>query len=284
MTRYRPWCFTINNPTDDELTTLHGEAILKQCSHLVWQVEQGTSATPHVQGYIRWINGVSLATCRRRISVRGHFEKARGKPSTQLEYCTKDEGRISQGIVHGDFSVSQGSRTDLSDAIELGTCTAIAHKYPRVFVKYHRGLKALFWQLSLKEAQSTLRKDIHVTVLWGDTGFGKTRHVWEKEAATGLYILTSDDKKTWWNGYNGESAILIDDFTGSMNFSALLRLLDMYPVRLDIKHGHTYARFNRVYITSNREPCMWYPNIGERGQAALKRRIHKIIKMTAGLF
>lgn len=78
----------------------------------------------------------------------------------------------------------------------------------------------------------------------------------------------------WFDGYDGQSVLIIDDFSGWIKYRFLLRLLDGYQVRLEVKGSHTWAAWTEVYITSNVPPEGWY----ERGAPPeLLRRLDEIV-------
>lgn len=97
MSLAKRWCFTINNPTDDEefLLSIWGEEIDQSdesdCSYLIWGREVGDSGTPHLQGYLelRKKKRISFLKSLEWLS-RAHFEVSRGTPSQASEYCKKD--------------------------------------------------------------------------------------------------------------------------------------------------------------------------------------------------
>jgi len=96
--RARGWCFTLNNPTDDEeayvLETcecgVHGEV-----KWYVFQREEGEAGTPHLQGAIRWDNAKTFANAKDAVSRRAHMEVMRQSKASQ-DYCSKSEGRIGR--------------------------------------------------------------------------------------------------------------------------------------------------------------------------------------------
>jgi hypothetical protein len=81
------------------------------------------------------------------------------------------------------------------------------------------------------------------------------------------------------NGYDGEKVLLIDDFNGWIKYT--LRILDGYPLRLNIKNGVTWARFDRVYITSNAKPANFYKREIKKN---FKRRINTDALVCAARF
>lgn len=59
------WSFTLNNYTDQELAMIRSmPEFVRQC---LWELEQGESGTPHVQGYLR------LKTQQRMSFLRSHY-------------------------------------------------------------------------------------------------------------------------------------------------------------------------------------------------------------------
>lgn len=43
----------------------------------------------------------------------------------------------------------------------------------------------------------------------------------------------------------------------------MLKMLDKYPIMVDIKGGRVPFLFSKIYITSNVDPKDWYPNVNE---------------------
>jgi len=109
MSRAKNWCFTLNNPTEDETSALLHAAAATE--YIVWGRETGEGGTPHLQGYVIFPAAIRLATVKNRLgSQRFHLEVTRGSPQQAAEYCKKD----------GDFTefgelpaVAQGRRSDL---------------------------------------------------------------------------------------------------------------------------------------------------------------------------
>ena len=112
MPNYRGkyWCFTINNPTEDEeqwVADVGDDP--ERTEYLVVGRETGANGTPHLQGY--WISktDVRLTRLRALFSPRGHYERAHGTPEQASQYCKK-EGDFDE---YGAIPVRQpGKRTD----------------------------------------------------------------------------------------------------------------------------------------------------------------------------
>jgi len=76
------------------------------------------------------------------------------------------------------------------------------------------------------------------------------------------------------NSFNlGERNIVIDEFRGGIDISHLLRWLDRYPVRVEIKGSSRPLVGEKIWITSNLEPAWWYPDCDQQTKDALMRRL-----------
>jgi len=107
-------------------------------------------------------------------------------------------------------------------------------------------------------------------VFWGKTGTGKSRRAWEE---AGMDAYCKDPRTKFWDGYQDEENVVIDEFRGGIDISHLLRWLDRYPVRVEIKGSSKPLKAKKIWITSNLSPLMWYPLIDEETLAALMRRL-----------
>lgn len=231
--RSRNWCFTLNNPTPQE----EMEVRLTTCEYIVFGHEKGENETPHLQGYIEFKNAKDLSSMKKSMP-RAHFEKRKGTAKQAADYCKKDGDFWEQGTIS-----KQGHRTDLeivADMVkEKQPMVNIAEEQAVTYIKFHRGIEALKYQL-----QRDRNPDIPpiITWSWGKTGVGKTRTAFEFHDRN-VYIK---DGTQWWNGYEQQEGIIIDDFDGRWPFRDLLRLLDRYPYQGQTKGG--YVKINSPYI------------------------------------
>lgn len=245
------------------------------CDYLIYGEEIcPTTGRTHWQSYAEFDNAVTMSTIKKRFKDKTiHIEARRGSQLEAITYCKKDGKYTEVGKAK-----SQGQRTDLEiiakDLVEGNkTIEDVMVENPLLYCKYRNGLKDL-GGLGAKRKASTFRK-IYTEVLFGDAGTGKTRKAVEENPDH--YILDTDgDGKLWFDGYNGESTLILDDFYGGIKYSYLLRLLDGYKCRLDVKGSFTYAQWTKIIITSNKDPREWY-HYGLTG--ALDRRITKITRM-----
>lgn len=253
--------------------------------YLIAQCEVApTTGAPHWQGYIELtrpmrMRGVKLVLGRHD----AHLEVRRGTPEQAIAYCSKVETRAdpaAEPVVLGEPSKGQGARTDIDGAIatlrEGGSLADVLEADPTTFVRYTRGLTAAS-ELLAEKAGKKMRPELQVTVLVGPPGCGKTRAVYDECGLDSVYTLTQTSGTVWWNGYTGQQVLLLDDYYGWIPWGELLKLLDIYPQRVQTKGGFTHVSYLRVFITSNKPWDHWYAKsraFEEMG--ALQRRIHVV--------
>lgn len=257
----KTWVYTLNNYSDDDVKQLTLFTVSKhRCCK-----EVGDNNTPHLQGSITFKRAYRLSQLK-KLNSRIHWESAKVVDSEN--YCTKGD------VVIDVNNSAQGKRTDLNKAVDSiisnNTIREVAKKYPDVYVKYNKGLQAL-----RKELQPRLEGFVkpEVIVYVGKAGTGKSRKVWENEK--NLYnIMEPINGQIWFDGYEGQEAVLFDDFDyGWVKYHTLLQLLDGYPMQLPVKGSTVWKNWRRIYITTNKPPEQWY-NRDEID--ALKRRITTI--------
>jgi hypothetical protein len=255
---YRDWCFT-NFDHELDIETY----IEKGAKYVIAQVEKcPTSGKLHLQGYLELNNKMNFKDVKKQIFDNGeHFAQRKGSQKQATDYCRKLETRVEGPWEFGEIH-KQGARNDLYEATEVlkhKGIVAVAEQLPTVFVKYNTGLQKL--QMALFKNKW---REIKVIVYWGEPGTGKTKKVYDLE---GLDIYNKP-AGYWWDGYNGEKSILLDDFEGETNYTDILKWLDKYPLKLPIKGGFVNAEYEKIYITSNKDPEEWYV----RDIKALRRR------------
>ncbi len=252
---HKSWVYTINNYTEEDIEKLK---LLTTNKHRCCK-EVGESGTPHLQGAITFKRSYKLKQLK-KIFETAHWEIALCKDAEN--YCIKGD------IIINENNTKQGKRSDLAEACETlkEGLLPVTENHPTIYVKYHKGLQSLRDILSKKDKEFT---KINVIVYQGKPGCGKTRKAYEID--NDLYNVPEPiNGSLWFDGYDQEKTILLDDFYGWIKYHTLLQLLDGYPIKLPIKGGFTYKKWNTVIITSNKKPKEWY-NRDE--WEALKRRI-----------
>ncbi len=271
--RYRNVCFTLNNPED--MVMYDGE----QMSYLVYQEEIGDSGTYHFQGYAEFAKQMSLAQVKGLLGgATVHVERRRGSQEQAIAYCKDEKKRLehTDPYEYGEPR-TQGKRTDL----EGFKGAVMGGAKLRELIDDHWGVIArypkFYSTLTLLNRPVRGDKELQVTLLFGETGLGKTRSVEEKfEGNDDFWRTPLSNGTTWFDSYDGHSAVLLDDFSGAASHFTLcnlLQLLDRYPVQVPNKGGHTWWLPDEVFITTNILPRYWYKweNRGEQYKALARR-------------
>lgn len=261
MVKSKFWCFTLNNPevTDEDLLRN-----LKY-DYLIFGREIGKSGTKHLQGYIEFSVRKEFTTvCK--INPRIHWENRRGSSLQASDYCKKDGDFVEIGKLS---TPQQGKRTDLDELKEA----AMESNDLRGIVMECKNLQQIrFVEKIYEYKKDNGQRDIEVYWYHGYAGTGKTRAVAKK--TDGLDVYWKNDSSKWWDGYCGEEIVVFDDLDiEEYGFRNLLRLMDRYPLRVQVKGGYRQFLCKKLYITCPYNPeNYWYGN--ER--AEITRRITKI--------
>lgn len=246
-----------------------------------------TTSIPHLQGFVRFARGKDFSSVKRLlsgsdISTHIHIGIVTRTPEKVVQYCKKDESRFGETYEAGDLSFQQGKSNELTEAVRMiqegHKLIEVAAEFPTSFVLHERGLRAL--GTLMRSADTPVRKELKCVLLYGKSGAGKTRACFE--ALDSIYVLDKiQEGGIWFDGYDSHRVLIIDDFYGWMPYATLLRLLDVYPIRLPIKGGFAHADYEYVVLTSNYHPAEWYREWGLTD--ALFRRIHSSLHVTAGM-
>lgn len=276
MAQSRSWCYTLNNPSATEVQSL--KDLSANVSYHIFQLERGQSGTLHAQGFIQFARKLRLRTAKSLINQRCHCEVLRGTPQEASNYCRKEDGRVEGPFETGTIT-SQGKRNDLVEfaaAIKAGSSDRdLIEGHLENYFKYQRVIS------HVRAAYTEQRNwQMDVRCYWGASGSGKTRRSVE-EAGESVFFLSKGDAQqtTWWDRYNGQFSVILDDFYGWLPWSTMLRLLDRYPYDVQFKGGSIPFTSRRIFITSNQHPRNWYKHVPNHDLTPLLRRINTIEEM-----
>lgn len=275
--RYRRWCFVWNNYTEEDMKLMEYMRDNMAESHLrrliVGLEHAPTTGTPHFQGYFGFTKAYSLGMLKKRFGNQPSFQAARGKDEHSENYCSKENLWINEG------ENIQGKRNDIvavRDAVRdgMGIRTMINNELIGSLQQLRLAEKLLVYV-------EPKRKWVpEVWVLWGAPGAGKTRRAYEI-LGEDVYVKRGSTGK-WWDGYDGEEDVLLDEFRGSqMPLTDLLGVLDRYEYRTEFKGGTRQLLARRIVITSPFHPEKWYEHAKGEPLGQLKRRITHIEHVVA---
>lgn len=264
MSLCRNIVFTLNNPIQNGGTELC-DWLEANCSYGIVGCEIGDSGTFHWQGYCE------LQKPTRHTTLCGHgrqwhIERRRGTATEAVAYCQKDGNYVEFGVRR-----AQGYRNDL-DSVRRD---ALSDGMRVVTASYnYQGVRVAEKFLSYNEDV----RDWAPRVVWitGPSGSGKSRLARE---ICGEDVYCKNDGTKWWNGYDGHSDIIVDDFRDSWwSLTYMLGLLDRYAFELEFKGGARQCRAVLIVITSIKKLEQCYMGCNE-DLIQLYRRVTEVIDL-----
>lgn len=285
----RNWCFTLNN-YEIHLNGLMVEPPSTEINNYLWTLITRlgsvkymiigfetcpTTGTPHIQGYVDFVNPRTI-TGIRRIIPQISWRKRLGTWSQATEYCKKDGNFFEWGEPN-----KQGQRADLTilkENIAAGTkVDDIVMNDPVAYHQYGRTLNKIEDLAMRKRFRTEMTTG---TWYWGRTGVGKSHRAFEGYSPETHYVFPNDNG--WWDGYVQQPTVIFNDFRGELPYNELLQLIDKWP--------HTVRRRNRepipfisrhVIITSSIPPEEVYWRTNERDQIQQLLRRLTVIEVVA---
>jgi hypothetical protein len=142
---------------------------------------------------------------------------------------------------------------------------SLLEQHTSLWLRYEQSLRRI-GLFSLERLDSSHRNFWY----WGDTGTGKSRKAREN---TSLYLKK---RNKWWDGYDNEECVLIEEWSPDMKTTTAQELkiwADIYSFPAEIKGGMIVIRPRMLIITSNYkiEECF-----EERDVEAIKRRFTSV--------
>lgn len=234
------------------------------------QLEQGEE-TGFIHWQMLWVfeKKVRLGGVKAFFVENVHAELCRSNAAN--DYVWKEETRVGGTQFElGRLPFQRSSKTDweaVKRAAKAGTLDT--EDIPAdVYVRCYSTLSRI-----AKDHMRPVSAERVVKVFWGTTGVGKSRRAWE-EAGDDAY--PKDPCTKFWDGYQGQEHVVIDEFRGQIGISHMLRWLDRYPVCIETKGSGCVLRAKRIWITSNLDPRQWYPDLDEETKNALMRRLNVV--------
>lgn len=277
QSRHRSWSVTINNPTEEDYAILKDPCFIEDNG--IKSVYFGEEIAPstgtlHLQGYIQFHNDRTLSRVSKMLP-RAHLESMIKYSSNEclLAYCEKDKKPI---LDYGNKPIRQKKEKaqkseDITKLIMEGkTPRYIAQNFPHHYRYHARGIIELFTTIGSK------RRTVKPTVYWyyGPSGCGKT-HAAEANTPT---FYRKNPHHRWWNKYDYEETIIIDEYEGQYPYDnkEILLLLDKYSYMGEIKYGFVEINSPFIIITSTKHPKEVFSWMTEQEYKQIERRIDYI--------
>jgi hypothetical protein len=283
--RARAWLYTrhLNHFPEGTAEVRLPDALPERATYLVAQLERGEeTGRVHVQGYVRFEHPVTLSTVVRRLGGASVYPVTR-TPGAARNYACKEATRL-EGTSPVEFGSppEQGKRNDLTEFVE----EVRAGKRKRDLLETHPSVIARYRSFynDISETVQPSRDEVEVRLYVGPTRVGKSyaaRHP-DGFSPDDVWVAPVYSGRTfWYDGYDGQSVAVFDDFGGEMPLKKLLQVLDVYAIRTEVKGGFTWWNPKLIIITANEDPWSWYDFTDRpRSKEALFARFHAVREYT----
>jgi len=233
--------------------------------------ELHADGNPHLHAWVRYVSRVSLTPTTFKLPGHpgGDYEVAKS-PAKVIGYCTKEADYISSMDL-GAKNKKKAARnyalrtTALSTLVDSGEIPLLsAPALQKAIIVYNQ---------SLPPVQTD---DVRGIWIVGKPGVGKTHSVTTTEPS-----LYRKSQNKWWDNYQGEGAVLLDDFDHlGTCLSHLLKIwADKWAATGEVKGSQVNLRHTKFYVTSNYTiEELWPGRDQEELREALLRRfkVHRI--------
>lgn len=292
----RKWNLTLNNPEKYGFCREKIIEILQRFSpeYFCLANEIGEKGTPHTHIFLYSLSPIRFATIKNRFPI-AHIEKAYGTAQENKEYITKtgkwESDTKSETVIDGSFyefgnlptgqAEKHPALYELIEDIKEGKQTGSIIEDKPNFAFRARDIEILR-QAIFSEKQADEFRTVNVTYLWGESGTGKTKSIFERYKAKDIYRVTSyRQNRVLFDGYDTQPVLVFEEFHSQIPISEMLNYLDLYPLRLPARYSDRIAFYTEVYITSNIPLNQQYKDIQLKSWQtweAFLRRISKSIE------
>lgn len=282
--RSRGWCFTINNPNDDDWERVDG----LDTEYLCYAKEVGDLGTEHIQGYAYFKTPRFFTAMKKRLP-HAHLEMQRGTAQDNRQYIFgpyEKDGKYKpandDACERGTLPI-QGKRNDLiTAASEISTKKqrlndlCLDADFQPVIAKHIKFFEKLEGICQKKEAFDDYHSGWRpqVFVYWSRrSGAGKTRQAYNRGSGVTSCMYTEQRNKYWFAYYDPGDVLLFDEFVGQISFETMKIITDIYPLLLPLKGGFAWRLKSDIVITSNVHPRDWWGGLDQEEFAHLERRL-----------
>lgn len=259
----RYWLLTLSTNANPWTPAVWSGGLPAGMQQVRGQKEVGAGGFEHWQLVVSYAKKVGL---RRVQSDFGPGYAAPTLSDRARSYVWKEDTRVPEtNFELGTLAVRRNSDTDWDDIRRVALSGNLLEIPSDIYVRCYHQLRSIG-----KDHLRPVAMDRTCYAFWGATATGKSHRAWE-EAGADAY--PKDPNTKFWDGYDGQTHVVIDEFRGLISISNLLRWLDKYPVIVEIKGSSVPLKSRTIWITSNLEPAKWYPDLDQETLDALLRRL-----------
>lgn len=198
-----------------------------------------------------------------------------------LFYVSREDKRLLNtklvefGVPPPGQGVPQGKLDAMKAAIDGKSLTHIMEHYPDQYARYHAAINKV---IAHKDQPRFLSEAPVVEIYYGPTGTGKSHKAFHENPGAYRKILAGK----WWDGYDNNQCVIFEEFNptakNELDLPELLKAMDKYPYRVEIKGGSMQLKANKFIFTTNINPADWFD--GHPQQAAFRRRVTRVLYFT----
>lgn len=244
--------------------------------YLVYGFEKGESGTPHLQGFVQFKNPIEKPS--KFFGPAYHFEPMRGTFEEAIEYTKKDGeyqefGQMPLSPSENGALGGECEKKRYADAFEAAKAGDFDSIPADLMTRHYNTYKKIRFDFA---EPAVANDELNNYWIYGPAGTGKSRSVREFFGDS-LYVKNPNK---WFDGYDGEKFILIDDVHPDWVGKTALKIwADHYPFSPEVKGGHfKLIRPEGVIVTSNYSIEQCFPH--QEDLEPMRRRF-KVIKSEA---
>lgn len=297
-TQSRKYQITLNNPKKHGYSrkSIIETIVSTNPQYFCLGDEIGQEGTYHTHIFLYRKSPYRFETLKRKFP-EAHLETAYGSCQDNRDYVTKsgkwENTDKSETSVDGTFyewgempaeseeKAPVGSA--IIDKVESGmSISQIIRDDPSLVFK--AADINLLRETLLTDKYAELQRDLDVRYLYGKTGTGKTRSIYDSHKAQDICRITNykSDGTVRFDAYHGQDILVFEEFHSQVAIADMLNYLDRYPIYLPARYTDRVACYTHVYITSNLPLEMQYLYAPSDVWNAFLRRINKVIEYCDG--
>ena len=271
----RSWICTFNLVPEDAENwreILKNFFELGKARYVVGQLEKGEETHhPHIQFYMNF-KGMTRLAAIKKINKGIHAEKCKSEKAS-MDYCQKVETRVEGPQEYGEKPMHRNSKADWDEVWNKAVKGDLMGIPATIRTIHYNKLK----QIAKDHMEFHDKTHLRGIWIWGEAGKGKSRWV-RDQAALLKKKLYSKLVNKWWDGYQNEELVVMDDI--GLNHECLCQQIkiwaDRYDCVLENKGGACHSNYEWFFITSQYAP--WEIFKDSKDLAAIERRfqIYKI--------
>lgn len=242
------WVYTLNNYTDADVEKWKQWDI---AYGVVGKEKGDVKQTPHLQGFFIFKKNIWLSGLK-KLDARAHWERANSKKNEPCaEYCKKEgdyqeKGELPVKATKTKEDKQQERELRWLEALDSAKNGELDKIDAELMVKYYGNLRQIAKDYMKKKEDLEAPTGIWI---YGKPGVGKSRAA--RQMAPDAYIKMQNK---WWDGYQYEDDVILDDFDSPALSHHLKIWADQYAFTAEVKGSAINIRPKRFIITSNYKP------------------------------